>query len=236
MKRWIVLAVGLLVALIFGGLAAIGVPPHRAYDAVQIATGVAAKLGCSARFISGLQTEQIAADLSHYSPAMTLVSLRFDDQARTSSTSLLGLGRAEAQYREGLGCTLTREGGIALDKLIVQPLPQSNQLWPAGSTVESNVLANQVLSDVLARDNTEGLDTRALVLVANGELLAEAYADGYSAETALIGWSMTKSLTAIMLGNLAMRGLLDVDEAAVFADWRQDERRAISVEDMLHGR
>ncbi len=44
---------------------------------------------------------------------------------------------------------------------------------------------------------------------------------------------MAKSLTAIMLGNLEMRGLLNPQRQPVFATWAGDERTAITLNDLL---
>ena len=50
------------------------------------------------------------------------------------------------------------------------------------------------------------MQTRALVLVQRGQILAEAYAPGVTPDTRLMGWSMGKSLVALMLGWLEQRG------------------------------
>ena len=46
---------------------------------------------------------------------------------------------------------------------------------------------------MLAADNAEGLDTRALLVVQDGRILAEAYAPGISKDTPLLGWSSPAS-------------------------------------------
>ena len=42
--------------------------------------------------------------------------------------------------------------------------------------------------------------TRAVVVVKDGWVIAERYADGIDPETPLIGWSMTKSLMHALIG------------------------------------
>jgi len=49
-------------------------------------------------------------------------------------------------------------------------------------------------------------------VIHRGRLIAEAYGPGIEPDTMLLGWSMAKSLTAIMLGRLEMSGTLSVDE------------------------
>jgi CubicO group peptidase (beta-lactamase class C family) len=76
-----------------------------------------------------------------------------------------------------------------------------------------------MLDDMLAADNAAGLNTRALLLVQKGEIKAEAYGQAMNAESRLLGWSMAKSLISIMLGNLEMRGLIDLGSAPGFEAW-----------------
>ena len=91
----------------------------------------------------------------------------------------------------------------------------------------------QTLAASMAQDQAEGLQTRALVLVQNGQILAEVYAPGITPDTPLMGWSMGKSLTALMLGWLEQRGELSVDEQRLFDEWSEDERGSIQIKDLL---
>ena len=75
--------------------------------------------------------------------------------------------------------------------------------------------------------------TRAVVVVQNGQLIAESYAPGFDANTEILGWSMTKSLTAVMIGILIRDGLLDLDDTHLFAEWT-DERKNIPLRDLLN--
>jgi len=86
---------------------------------------------------------------------------------------------------------------------------------------------------MLAADNAAGLNTRALLLVHKGEIKAEAYGQAMNAESRLLGWSMAKSLNSIMLGNLEMRGLIDLGSAPGFDAWSDDGRANIVISDML---
>ena len=89
------------------------------------------------------------------------------------------------------------------------------------------------LATVLAQDNAENLQTRALLVVRNGNIIAEAYVEGFSPQTPLMGWSMGKSLSAIMLGHLAYVDKLAMDEANLFAEWSGDDRRNITLQQLL---
>lgn len=103
----------------------------------------------------------------------------------------------------------------------------------AGAPTEQ--LARQV-DEVFAK---EGLgETRAMVVMANGELAAERYAPGYGPETRFVSWSMAKTVTAVMIGMLVADGRLRLDESAPVALWQRpgDARGEITLRQLLQMR
>ncbi len=85
----------------------------------------------------------------------------------------------------------------------------------------------------------EGLgETRAVVVMADGELAAERYSDGYDADTRHISWSMAKTVTAVMVGMLVADGRLRLDEGAPVPFWqrRGDPRSEITLRQLLQMR
>ena len=49
----------------------------------------------------------------------------------------------------------------------------------------------------------EGIgETRAVLVLHDGETAAERYADGYGPRTKFLGWSMSKTVTAVMIGKI----------------------------------
>jgi len=202
-------------------------------SAVRVATGMGAKLACSGRFVSGFDEARILDDLASYSPANRLLELQYGDRGVTAE--LLGLGRTSATYRDGLGCTLDIGDTRALDTVRITPVAANGGEWPLGSAVSSiDPDLQRRVEATLARDNAAGLQTRALVVVQDGRLVAEAYGPGIDAQTPLLGWSMGKSLTAIMQGRMEALGLADSRAVPVFEQWRGDERAQIALEDLLH--
>ena len=200
---------------------------------VEVGNGMSAKIACSARFVSGFEPARIRDDLASYTAAVDVLTVEIDDVAQRVTASLFGFAAVSAQYREGLGCTLEHGDTSALDKIVPPALPQSDAPWPAGSMVATlNDDTQAYLTSMLARDNDDGLNTRALVVVRDGQITAEAYGEGISPETLLLGWSMGKSLTGIMMGTLQQQGLLDVAEHSLFPEW-QDERGNISIKNLL---
>jgi len=99
-------------------------------------------------------------------------------------------------------------------------------------------------TDQLAREvdelfTKEGLgETRAVLLLADGKVAAERYADGYDAATRHISWSMAKTVTAVLVGMLVADGLLSEDAPAPIPAWQRsgDPRADITLEHLLQMR
>ncbi|AOL22058.1 CubicO group peptidase, beta-lactamase class C family [Erythrobacter litoralis] len=92
------------------------------------------------------------------------------------------------------------------------------------------------IDDLFAR---KGLgETRAVVVMANGELAAERYGEGYDADTRFVSWSMAKTVTAVLIGMLVADGLLTLDEPAPVALWQRpgDPRAGITLRHLLQMR
>jgi len=211
----------------------VGVGPAYIAAAPSVATGIGAKLLCSARFVSHFPEQQAFDDLVQYSPVLQYLTVDYDVPNRRVHTSLFGLSPTTAYYVEGIGCANAYPNEQRSD-LQSQPIPERNELWPAGNTVGApNNALRSLLQAQLTNDNLEGLNTRALLVVQRGRVLAEAYGQGAAADTPLLGWSMAKSLMSLMIGNLEYRGLLDSHASPVFEQWADDERHDIQLSHLL---
>ncbi|MCB2047453.1 MAG: serine hydrolase [Novosphingobium sp.] len=91
--------------------------------------------------------------------------------------------------------------------------------------------------DRLFDDEAVG-ETRALLVMHGGEIVAERYAQGYNRNTRFLGWSMTKCVTGIMIGMLVSDGRLRRDESAPVALWARpgDPRGEITLRQLLQMR
>ncbi len=238
MNRKTVVSISLLfcfcVGLHFGGKAVLGFSPWRIGDAIGVATGMGAKLACSGYFVVGQSKHQIIDDLASYSPVNKKLVIHYDDINLSVSASLFGLGEMSAHYRKGLGCTLNVGDSKQLDGVTVPPLSRSKAPWPMGaSAMALNTDRQRLVDDIVTNDNALGYQTRALLVVENGEIVAESYAEDFGPETPQMGWSMAKSLTAIMLGRMEYLGIADMDTAALFTQWESDARQHIALKDLL---
>jgi CubicO group peptidase (beta-lactamase class C family) len=70
--------------------------------------------------------------------------------------------------------------------------------------------------------------------VHDGNIIAERYADGFTKNSKLIGWSMTKSITNAMVGILVKQGKLKIEAPAPIEAWAHDNRKNIALNDLMH--
>jgi CubicO group peptidase (beta-lactamase class C family) len=79
-------------------------------------------------------------------------------------------------------------------------------------------------------------ETRALVVMHGGYIIAERYAPGYNRDSRLISWSMAKSVTATLIGFMVADGLLVLDDPAPVPEWKSaaDQRGKITLRHLLN--
>ena len=79
-------------------------------------------------------------------------------------------------------------------------------------------------------------ETRAVVVMHGGWVVAERYAPGYAPDSRLISWSMAKSVTATLIGLMVADGLLVLDDPAPVPEWSSpgDPRAKITLRQLLH--
>ncbi len=104
-----------------------------------------------------------------------------------------------------------------------------------GPGVSRETLARQV--DRLFTDENIG-ETRAVIVMHNGEIAAERYAKPYSEETRFVSWSMAKTVTGVMIGMLVADGKLRLDETPPIPNWQRpgDPRGDITLRQLLQMR
>lgn len=81
-------------------------------------------------------------------------------------------------------------------------------------------------------------ETRALIVLRDGEVVAERHAPGFGPDTRHLSWSVAKTVTAVLLGIMVTDGRLALDDPAPVAAWRGpgDPRGRITLRQMLEMR
>ena len=80
--------------------------------------------------------------------------------------------------------------------------------------------------------------TRALIVVHDGKIVAERYGPGYHENTRFISWSMAKTVTGVVIGMLVADGRLRLDAPAPVPAWQRpgDPRGEITLRQLLQMR
>lgn len=234
MLRKLLVALTVLGVVFFALSQTLGFSVAYILDAPAVATGIGSKLACSGKYLSGYNESRIFDDIVEYSPLLQYLDLQYDDRQRQVTGTFFGLSKTTASYRPGVGCSIEYPGHRARNTVQVQENLHTYLAWPAGNRVHSiDDNAQRLLKKIVERDNRNDLDTRALLVVKDGRIVAESYARGVGPDSMLLGWSMAKSLTGILIGHLAYTGRLDLNAKGLFEQWQNDDRKNIALTDML---
>ena len=101
--------------------------------------------------------------------------------------------------------------------------------------VPREALASRI--DALFADPKAG-ETRALLVLLGGRIVAERYGPGYHENTRFAGWSMTKTVTGVLIGLLVSDGRLQLDTGVPVPAWQRpgDPRGEITLRQLLQMR
>ncbi|EXS71350.1 serine hydrolase domain-containing protein [Sphingobium sp. Ant17] len=107
-------------------------------------------------------------------------------------------------------------------------------LYHVASDAAVGEAALRAAIDPLFDDAAMG-DTRALLVMRDGEIIAERYAPGFGPDTKLLSWSIAKSVTAVLVGLMVADGRLAIDAPVPVAAWSQpgDPRGKITLRQLL---
>ena len=218
---------------------------YYAWFSFPIISGYSAKNACSCAFIQGRSKETInKEELGSFPLSIGSISINYKDSSVTGT--VLGVAKRKAIFRSGLGCTLVND--ISEKDLRSQGFSVPF-FTPAADTLTrlTNTLSiNSKPVDLAKLDTTVSFAfshsfkdkdpyTRAVVVVHNGAVVAEKYANGYNENSKFLGWSMAKSITGALVGILVRQGKLNVHQPAPVAEWKNanDKRHNISLENLL---
>lgn len=209
---------------------------------LQGASGYSAKNICSGHFLSGFSGDQIVEQaLLGASPLLGNISYQINQQEKRVDTSLMGFFKRRAILVDGIGCVLVSAGEQETQHRVtisdVEPLNEDTS-WPLGRAKGETVKKySQLLDEAFSEPSQDKLrNTKAVVVIHNGQIIAERYVEGVTEDTPLIGWSMTKSVTSLLTGMLVKDGMLDINQPAAVAQWQQtesDPRREITLDQLL---
>lgn len=237
--------IGVLLVFVIGALLWLHIPSN--------ASGMAAKSVCSATFVAGRPADAqtlMEQDVLPASPALKFISTEINESEHTATSKFLGLFKRQASLVSKRGCVLDEPADpTAVPYTAAAPDPAP---WPQGDAVTTEVPAGvdtkalqKVVNDAFVGSG-EPLEAnaRGVAVVQDGKLLIVQDGKDIQPNDALHGWSMTKTVAAMLAYKKFEEVGLDVETPVVDAfpdgkapdwvtQWREDERAQITVADLL---
>lgn len=232
MRRVVIwLCCGLLLAV--GGVAALFL--YRVEPTIRVGTAVVSQALCGGVFVTGLDPGRVFREEIAPRPQMRLFLKHahyiVDSQRRQVTTTWHGMFAAVATYHPGYGCVL---GEISFPS---QPGETAgNTGWLELPVTRPNSKLEAALDRAFAEPGLPGYrQVRAIVIMRDGQILGERYAPGITADTPLLGYSVSKSVVNALVGILVRERKLDTAAPAPVAAWNfpGDGRHAITLDELL---
>lgn len=213
------------------------------YSKLNIIAGYSAKSMSSSVFVGHRSPDLTDSTDNSFTP-VNLAEDVVDFKKKKSIASVFGIFERTAVYREGLGSVLTNES-YREDSLYLIPQRKFEKTdsipYPYGTgspkdTLFSNIdykKIQEAIAGAFDKNNETKKQTRALLVLYKDHIIGEKYANGFDEDAVLLGWSMTKSIISTLFGILQSNGKLSVNDRAPIEEWVNDERHAITIDDLL---
>ncbi len=213
------------------------------YPKLDLISGFSAKSMASGHFIDH-RSQEIIEQNDNDIPKIDWAKNTINEVEKFATASVFGLKERKAIYREGLGATLINDD-FDISKPYEVPkrtIIKNNLPFPYGdnepkdsvfATIDYTKL-NAAVANAFDEKGQKNKRTRSVIVIYKDKIIAEKYAPGIDKNSKILGWSMTKSITATMFGILQKQGKIDINKPAPIAEWANDERAKITVNDLLH--
>lgn len=213
------------------------------YPRLNIITGFAAKNVCTCTFEAGRDQHSIESGDNDIDPVYYAKN-RIDKEEKSVTSTVFGLKKRKAVYREGIGCVLVPEEIHQSKSSTNKPNRKyavNVSPYPYGNGKQKDTVFDNINYDnlTLAVNNAFDINeeeikrTRAVVVIYKDQIIVEKYAEGFTKETKLLGWSMTKSITSAIFGILEKQGKITINQANLFPEWGNDKRSKITLDNLL---
>jgi hypothetical protein len=198
-----------------------------------ILSGYSARMACTCHFVQNRSLEDIKSeDLSE--AHFNLMRIDIDEADHSVTASTLGFYPKTAIYKKGLGCVLIKDDNDHKTNFI-RPSILDTFIWDQKELFNDGQLDD--LNELFfgGQGMSSPQMTRAALIIYKDSIIYEAYDKNVTAQTPLLGWSMTKSITGSLIGQLITEGKLSIDQDHLFSEW-EDQRSKIKLSDLLHMR
>lgn len=210
---------------------------------LDIISGFSAKSIASGHFIDYRSVQMIENQDNDVS-VLFLTENKIDEKEKMATASVFGFKERKAIYRDGLGATLINDNFDVKKPYLVPkrsklknnlPFPYGDQEPKAYffANIDYKKL-NAAVANAFDAEGEKKKRTRAVLVIYKDKIIAEQYAPGFTKNSKILGWSMTKSITATCFGILQKQGKMNIMKRAPIEDWTNDERAKITTNDLLH--
>jgi CubicO group peptidase (beta-lactamase class C family) len=213
------------------------------YPKLDLISGFTSKSIASCHFIDNRSLESVEKGDNDI-PLLDLATSKINEAGKFVTSNVYGLKERKAIYREGIGATLIND---KFDETKPYEVPKRTKLvnnlpFPYGNneprdTVFANIdyaKLNKAVSNAFDVAGGKTKRSRSVLVLYKDKLVAEKYESGFTKNSKLLGWSMTKSITGTMFGVLQKQKKFDIYKPAPIAEWQNDERKIITTNDLLH--
>ncbi|MBT9189172.1 serine hydrolase domain-containing protein [Zobellia russellii] len=208
------------------------------FPKLNFISGYASKNMASTVFITDRSAESVQLNDNDV-PLIKLADVETD--GKSASASVFGLMERKAICNEGLGCTLVNND---YDPNTIIPTPQrvkqnNNLKFPYGDEEAKDTIFSNVDYDQLQKaldhafSNNDIQKTRTVLVAHKNHIIGEKYLQGFTKDTPILGWSMTKSVLATLYGILEYNGKIDLNTPVLLKNWDKDNRKNITLNHLL---
>ena len=187
------------------------------YPKLNLISGYASKNMASSVFIADRDIDGITLNDNNM-PLIKLADAKVSNKNKSATATVYGLMPRTAVYKEGLGAVLTnKEFSKHNFDIVPNRFTKKDTLpFPYGNNGVIDTVLDNVAYDKLevAFENAfkdAEQKTRSLLVIHKNQIIGERYIDGFTKDTKILGWSMTKSILATLYGILEYQDKIDMD-------------------------
>ncbi|HEY9464540.1 MAG TPA: serine hydrolase [Vicinamibacterales bacterium] len=209
---------------------------------VSILAAYKAKMLCSEVFLAQRDVDAVERELEFDDlQPLRVIADSVDRNARRVTSTFAGVVARDAAFHEGRGCAVGSSGDTGRNVHMTRfPAADHPPSVDGAPSVDRAPSPDERLRPVIDRafaeaDPERPRHTRAVVVMHDGRVVGERYANGFTNETPILGWSMTKTMINALVGILVKQGRLALDRPAPIPEWQdpRDPRHAITLDHLL---
>jgi CubicO group peptidase (beta-lactamase class C family) len=207
------------------------------YPKLNILAGYSAKNTASSVFLGERPLAFTDSTDNNFSP-VNLATDKVNRENKFATSSVFGLLTRKAVYRKGLGSVLTLDKSDEKAFYLVPKRLEANNVvpFPYGNGPQKDSVFTNIDYEKLHEivNSTFGKNkSRAVVVIYKDQIIAEKYADGFSKDSRILGWSMTKSIMSTVFGVLQYQNKINIQDKAPITSWQKDARKNITIHNLL---